>query len=609
VATPVPTAIRSALDTVRRRLPGLIGFRVLSWAVSTAVLAPVVAWATGWLIETSGATAVANVAIASFLLSPAGLATLALGGLLVVATTHLEQAGLVRLAAARPRELRATRVLVETLRWLPDLVRIGLAQLAVAVAVLIPVLLVVAGLWFGLLGEHDINWYLATRPPAFLVAAGVAGLLAVIAAGIALLLLLRWTLAVPVVVFEGLGARQALRRSRDLVASDRWAVLRTLATWWLATTLVGLAAGAVWAFLEDELLGVALTLLRQPIAAVGLLVAVEVAAGVVLAFAAVTVHAVLRLQLYRELAGVEASSSPADVETERAFQRAPRLAPLLWAAVVVLLGGTAVAAYGLVDRLDLERDVLVTAHRGSSRRAPENTLAALRAAVSDGADLVEIDVQTTSDGEVVVIHDFDLMRLASVGRRVHEMTLEEIRGLDVGSWFDPAFADQRVPTLREAVEAVRGGSRLLVEIKDDGSDPELGRRVAEVLRDEGFLEQCLVMSLELRAVRSFQQHAPTVPVGLIVGQSLGDLVREPVDFLAVRAALATPDLVARAHAADKQVHAWTVNDRRLATALVDRGVDNLISDVPLDMREVLAELAELEPAERLLLGYHNRHLP
>jgi glycerophosphoryl diester phosphodiesterase len=148
-----------------------------------------------------------------------------------------------------------------------------------------------------------------------------------------------------------------------------------------------------------------------------------------------------------------------------------------------------------------------------------------------------------------------------------------------------------------------------VEIKNDGSDPKLAERVVAVLREEDFFDQCLVMSLDLGSVRMVRRLAPDIPVGLIVSQSIGNVLREDLDFVAVRAALATVDFVSRAHALGKAVHAWTVNDTQIASALVDRGVDNLITDVPDGVRAALAERAQLEPAERLLLAYRNRRVP
>src|SRR5262249_32888341 len=130
--------------------------------------------------------------------------------------------------------------------------------------------------------------------------------------------------------------------------------------------------------------------------------------------------------------------------------------------------------------------VLVTAHRGHARAAPENTLSAMRKAIESRADYAEMDVQLTADGKVVLLHDRDLKRLAGVSRRLDELSYDEVRQLDVGSWFAPAFSGERVPTLAEVIALCRGKIRLNIELKFFGPDRRLARAVAELIREQDF---------------------------------------------------------------------------------------------------------------------------
>ena len=121
-----------------------------------------------------------------------------------------------------------------------------------------------------------------------------------------------------------------------------------------------------------------------------------------------------------------------------------------WLAGVVVLallsGG--VGAW-LAQDIRVDDDVLVIAHRGAAGRAPENTLASVRAAIEDGADIVEIDVQETADGEVVVIHDSDFMKVAGVSSKIWDLSLAEARAIDIGSWYGAEFASERIPRSRK----------------------------------------------------------------------------------------------------------------------------------------------------------------
>ena len=113
----------------------------------------------------------------------------------------------------------------------------------------------------------------------------------------------------------------------------------------------------------------------------------------------------------------------------------------------------------------------ITAHRGSSKMAPENTMAALEAAMEEMADYSEIDVQTTADGIVVLCHDLNLKRVAGVDRALGSMTYSQLEQLDVGSHFSPEFKGERIPTLREVLEACKGRMKLNIELKNIGMTP------------------------------------------------------------------------------------------------------------------------------------------
>lgn len=167
----------------------------------------------------------------------------------------------------------------------------------------------------------------------------------------------------------------------------------------------------------------------------------------------------------------------------------------------------------------------VVAHRGASAAAPENTLAAVTAAVARGADAVEVDVQSSRDGVPVIVHDFDLARTTDVRKLrpdranapVSAFTYAEIRSLDAGSWFGPAYAGERVPTLEQVLEALRpSGTGLLLELKNPTSNPHLVAQVAEVLGCFSYGVDVTVQSFDGEALRSFGRLVPDVPRALLV---------------------------------------------------------------------------------------------
>lgn len=240
----------------------------------------------------------------------------------------------------------------------------------------------------------------------------------------------------------------------------------------------------------------------------------------------------------------------------------------------------------------MPRTLKITAHRGSSAAAPENTLAAFELAIQQGADFAEIDVQLTADGEVVVVHDTDLSRVARLKRTVADLTLAQLKQLDVGSWFAPEFAAERIPTLAEVIAAVRGRLQLNIELKLGKNTEGLAERVVAVIERETFEEQCVLSSSDRAVLEYVRRCRPRLRIGRVVKTRLREPKRLAVEFLSVKDRYVDAALIAKAHAHGKQVHVWTVNDPARMQELIGWGVDNLITDVPAVLRMVLEQHAE-----------------
>ncbi len=275
----------------------------------------------------------------------------------------------------------------------------------------------------------------------------------------------------------------------------------------------------------------------------------------------------------------------------------------LIAGIALIMGVATGAAF--IQGFNINRAVEITGHRGSKLRAPENTLSALRQAIAEGADYAEIDVQTTADGVVVLLHDADLMRVASVNRRLRDINYHELSGIDVGSWFAPEFSSERIPTLQEAIDVARGRIKLNIELKFTWPDPTLTRKVGNIIRQKKFSSDCVVSSLNFKALTEVKRTFPELSTGFIVFQVAGTLSRMEADFLSINAARATPRLVRQLHRQGKAVHVWTVNDLNNAISMVEMGVDNIITDYPEDLRSFLEAWKTLSDSEKIVLMLRN----
>lgn len=593
-----------ALRAFRGQLADLLWFGVLFHATGAAGLAPVAAWSTERLVATSGGVAVSNGAIAAFLLSPTGLAAAALAASLLLALLYVQQCGILAIAVPHHAGLRTGPVaaLARALGRLPALLRLGLLQLALAAACLAPWLLAAAGAAGLLLGDHDVNYYLSRRPPELFRAAALVVPLLGIAAALAIGLAVRWLYAPALVLFESAGARAALRESASRTRGERIPLLGTLALWAGVVAAAGSALGLVDAVVTPLLLGLAGTNMTANVAAVVLVLALEIAATQALAFTGFNVAQLVVSTGYDRSARAR-GIAPALPGASRSRTDPRSLRVGLALAGVLLLAAGASATGELLSRVQSPAPPAIVAHRGSSRVAPENTLAAVERAIADGAEFAEIDVQETADGVVVVLHDADLMRVAGDPRKIWELRHADLAGIDVGSWFAPKFSDQRVPTLAALIERVRGRIGLLIELKFNGHDVALAERTARVLRERRFVEESAAMSLDAAGLVTLRRELPELPVGLTIGAALGDVTKLPADFVAINARLANRDFVSRAHLSGREVWVWTVNEPQPMLRFLALGVDAIITDEPAALRELRDDYLELEPLERLLLTY------
>jgi glycerophosphoryl diester phosphodiesterase len=159
---------------------------------------------------------------------------------------------------------------------------------------------------------------------------------------------------------------------------------------------------------------------------------------------------------------------------------------------------------------------LVIAHRGSSAYAPENTLAAFQLAAEQQADAIELDVDLTRDGHVVVMHDAAIDRTTDGSGYVGDLTLTEIRQADAGAWKDAAFKGERVPLLEEVLEAV--GQQLLinVEIKDRSLlGNGLEAQVAALIAKHNLIDRVLISSFNPFSLRRVKRSDARLACGLL----------------------------------------------------------------------------------------------
>ncbi len=243
----------------------------------------------------------------------------------------------------------------------------------------------------------------------------------------------------------------------------------------------------------------------------------------------------------------------------------------------------------------------IIAHRGSSAHAPENTLAAFRRAIDDGADGIEFDVRLTKDGDAVVFHDRTLQRTAGQEEEVIDTSVEELVGIDVGKWFDRAndsneptnYTGETIPTLSATLDFLREfpGS-VYIELK--GKEHHIGRltdRVATCLNERQMCGRVIVKSFKLSAIPRIKMLCPGIKTAALFAPKIRNILRKEkylvkiaeelgAEEISVHYSLATRKLLRKAERRGMNVVVWTTDHPRWVRRAIKLGIKALITNDP-----------------------------
>ncbi len=250
-----------------------------------------------------------------------------------------------------------------------------------------------------------------------------------------------------------------------------------------------------------------------------------------------------------------------------------------------------------MNKLEKLNRPLIIAHRGASAYAPENTLAAFRLAVEQGADAIELDVKLSKDDQVIVIHDQTLSRTTGVKGNIKKFTKTEIEKLDAGSLFSADYRGEKIPTLDHVFGTVGGKILVNVELTNYSTpDDLLVEKVVEVVRTYNMNEYVFFSSFNPQNLAKIKKLLPECPVAILalpgitgflnrswIGKRVAPQIIHP-HYLSTSSAF-----IQKEHRGGRRVHAWTVNDRSVMQRLFLSGIDGIFTDDPILAREVLSQ--------------------
>lgn len=260
---------------------------------------------------------------------------------------------------------------------------------------------------------------------------------------------------------------------------------------------------------------------------------------------------------------------------------------------------------------DINLRPLIIAHRGASAFAPENTLAAFKRAIADGAEGVEFDVRLSADGAAVVFHDADLRRTAGRAEKVSDLTLDELRAIDAGSWFnrafpdraDKSFAGEKIPSLREALDLLNDFRGLVyIELKCREREVEtLAAAVCREIKQSPLLPNIIVKSFRLGAIPEIRRLCPGAKTAALFAPKIMAIFRKEkhllkmaehlrADQLSLHHTLASRKFMKKAEKKEMPVAVWTVNNPRFVRRAVAFGISAVITNDPARLLKKRSEI-------------------
>lgn len=586
--------IRKSFTYFKKSFSVNIGFEAIYKGLTAFIFVPFITMVLNFFMHQRGMNTMTNKQILSFARSIPGILAILILGILSLVLIFVEFAGLIVIAQEIyfGKKTSAKVAFFTAMKSIRGIMSIGFIPILVYVLFIIPFASGRMGLSSSLIPKIEIPDFIMDvvyKTPKWMNLYGIVFLITTI-------ILVRWIFSLHAVVLEGKDFLAALKRSSQLVKGSFLKILITLTLWNLfmlfivSVLLTLLQIGII--FLDEALKGnvkVFVTIISF-IAAIGVIL-------VSLSTLFISpLNIILITQLYYRQVKIKddvepspmvITTKPSKINWEMLFIRHKRKLIVVSVIGIMIFTGLYYSYFNYVEsNNDL---VTVTAHRGDAVHAPDNTMSSLLGAIANKADYSELDVQETKDGVVVLTHDTNLKNNTGVDKNIWELTFDEVEKLDVGSYFSPKFAGEKIPTLESVIKAANKKIKLNIEIKPNGHEKNLVESVVKLIEDNNFVDQCVVTSLDYDALQKVKKLNHKIKTGYTVFVGMGDVTALNVDFFSVEEAVATPEFIESVHNKNKMIHVWTINDSEKMKKFIDLNVDSIITDDPKEAATLLKE--------------------
>ncbi|NWK72016.1 glycerophosphoryl diester phosphodiesterase membrane domain-containing protein [Bacillus paramycoides] len=589
----IPGVMRHSFQTVKFAFWNVLTFQLVYKLLAAIVFIPLFGIIFNKLLYFGGYANATNDELLAFLKTPYGILAIVILSILALFLIFTEFAVLIIISyfAHKRQKVKLRPILYKTVTYLPTLFTYCLPGFILYAVVLLPLLNM--GYETALIPQIQIPNFITGE--LFKTTMGQVGYYTFFA--VVAYLNLRWIFVLPIVVLEQKTFRMAARKSATLVKESFFKVLFFLVGFFISIGIVyvvflGIYLLCLWGVYEFTNPKGTFALLAESTMSVFLTSTLYLFSFIVTPF---YIMAITRLYLQKvpvEDVLLEEGLDYSKTKADKCFFQKHRW-KFIGVYIVGIITAGMVVAFIVTFISNSYKEPIIMAHRGYISKGVENTKEAVQGAIDAKADYAEIDVLQTKDGELAVIHDLKLKRLANANVHVSDLTMDELRQLTLSQ---DGFSGQ-ISTLDEIIKLAKGKIKLNIEVKLHGGEKDFVNKVLKTIKDNDFEKQCVIQTLHYPLIKEFKRANPDIKVGYILYASRANLKNVKADFYVAEEYMLNKKLVKEARKLNKPIYVWTVNDMESLKAYYKLNVDGIITDYPEDARETIKMLKEQEAEE------------
>ncbi|MED1568193.1 glycerophosphodiester phosphodiesterase [Bacillus paramycoides] len=589
----IPGVMRHSFQTVKFAFWNVLTFQLVYKLLAAIVFIPLFGIIFNKLLYFGGYANATNDELLAFLKTPYGILAIVILSILALFLIFTEFAVLIIISyfAHKRQKVKLRPILYKTVTYLPTLFTYCLPGFILYAVVLLPLLNM--GYETALIPQIQIPNFITGE--LFKTTMGQVGYYTFFA--VVAYLNLRWIFVLPIVVLEQKPFRMAARKSATLVKESFFKVLFFLVGFFISIGIVyvvflGIYLLCLWGVYEFTNPKGTFALLAESTMSVFLTSTLYLFSFIVTPF---YIMAITRLYLQKvpvEDVLLEEGLDYSKTKADKCFFQKHRW-KFIGVYIVGIITAGMVVAFIVTFISNSYKEPIIMAHRGYISKGVENTKEAVQGAIDAKADYAEIDVLQTKDGELAVIHDLKLKRLANANVHVSDLTMDELRQLTLSQ---DGFSGQ-ISTLDEIIKLAKDKIKLNIEVKLHGGEKDFVNKVLKTIKDNDFEKQCVIQTLHYPLIKEFKRANPDIKVGYILYASRANLKNVKADFYVAEEYMLNKKLVKEARKLNKPIYVWTVNDMESLKAYYKLNVDGIITDYPKDARETIKMLKEQEAEE------------